>query len=51
MRLAKIGYYNGDPEAVKNAPVDVILDLINYESFESKLEQAYRDLNTGANNV
>jgi len=45
MKLAKLGYYCGDPEKVMRAPCDVILQIIKYEIFENDLEKAYYDLN------
>lgn len=44
MRLAKAGYYGGNPEQILKAPVDVVLDMLDYEKFESDLNQAYKDL-------
>lgn len=40
IRLAKAGYYGGNPEAILNAPVDVVMHLIHYEQFEIDIEYA-----------
>lgn len=45
IRLARRGYYGGDPEAVLNAPVDVVQNLIGYENFEVEYEAEYMALN------
>lgn len=45
IRLAKAGYYNGDPQAVMAAPVDMVQAIIDYEKFESDYESAYIALN------
>jgi hypothetical protein len=45
MKLAKIGYYGGAPDAVLAAPLDTVLQIIQYEIFENQLEKAYYDLN------
>lgn len=44
MRLAKAGYYSGNPKAILEAPIDVVIDILNYEAFESDLSQAYDDI-------
>ena len=48
VRLARLGYYGGSPEAVRNAPLDVVLQMIAYEGFTADLQTAYRGLNDGA---
>lgn len=45
MRLAKAGYYGGDPDAVKAAPADTVLTILHYEAFETAYEIAYSELN------
>jgi len=40
IRLAKAGYYGGSPEAILNAPVDIVMHLIHYEQFEIDIEYA-----------
>ncbi len=47
MRLAKAGYFGGNPDAVKAAPVDTVLKILHYETFESEYERAYTELNKG----
>lgn len=45
MQLAKIGYYNGDPEKILEAPVNIVISLLNYEAFERDYEIAYNAIN------
>lgn len=49
LRLAKAGYYQGDPNKVLSAPVNVVIGIIEYEAFVSDYERTYTELNkTGA---
>jgi hypothetical protein len=43
-RLAKAGYYNGDPKKILKAPVDIIMGIIKYEAFEHDLMLAYEEI-------
>lgn len=43
--IAKKGYYCGNPENVLNAPVSMILSILNYETFENDYKQTYAELN------
>lgn len=45
MRLAKAGYFGGDPVAVMNAPVDVVQSILDYEIFEGDYKAEYAELN------
>jgi len=45
IRLAKDGYYGGDPQAILNAPVSIIQSLIDYQRFTSHYEDEYLALN------
>jgi hypothetical protein len=45
IQLAKLGYYGGNPESVRKAPLDVVLQILNYENFTHDLQAAYKDLN------
>jgi hypothetical protein len=47
LRLARQGYYGGDPERVLQAPSDMVLAAAEYEGFLSDYETAYYDLNRG----
>ncbi len=38
-RLAKIGYFSGDPSKVLNAPVDVVCDIMAVEHVQNQVEQ------------
>ena len=39
LRLAKAGYYGGDPEAVLRARVDMVLGLVQYEVFLNEYQE------------
>lgn len=45
LRLAKAGYYGGDPEKVLQGRVDHILDAIEFERFTADFEDAYIEMN------
>ena len=45
LRLARQGYYGGDPERVLKAPSDMVLAAAEYEGFLHDYEIAYYDLN------
>jgi hypothetical protein len=39
LSLAKAGYYGGDPEKVLQARVDIVLSLMQYESFRNDYQE------------
>lgn len=43
--LAKAGWYNGNPSAVMLAPIDEVIDVINYEKMTHDYEKAYFEMN------
>lgn len=45
MRLAKAGYYGGDPGAVLRAPVDDVVMTMEYEVFTNDYELTFHELN------
>jgi len=45
LRLSKVGYFHGDPEAVLSARVDIVLAAMEYEKFQFELEDATYELN------
>ena len=45
IRLAKLGYYGGDPDAVLAAPFDKVQNILCYEKFEADYEREYAALN------
>ena len=51
VRLARAGYFGGDPDKVLKAPVGTILSIIEYETFENDYEKEYRELNKESENV
>jgi hypothetical protein len=46
LRLARAGYYSGDPERVLKAPVDIVLAALHFEAFKHEYERTYYALNT-----
>jgi hypothetical protein len=42
IKLAKAGFYGGNPQAVLRAPVNIVMNIINYEAFEGDYEAEYR---------
>lgn len=49
IKLAKLGYYQGDPEQVLNAKVDTIISIMEYEKFVYDYELTYLELNKNDN--
>lgn len=47
LRLAKAGYWNGEPSRILAAPADEVVAAIQYENFCSDYERATYDLNRG----
>lgn len=45
LRLAKAGYFGGDPAAVLAGRVDLVLAAMEYEKFENDKEEVYYELN------
>lgn len=45
LRLAKSGYYNGDPDKVLKGKVSHVISLMEYERFIHRYEEAYTELN------
>lgn len=40
-----MGYYGGNPDYVKNAPVNTVLCILGYERFEEDYKETFRELN------
>jgi hypothetical protein len=47
LRLAKAGYWQGDPGIILKAPSDLVLAALQYENFVSDYERAAFELNKG----
>lgn len=47
VKLAKQGYYGGDPDKVGKAPVTTVLNILCYETFEADYKLASKELNDG----
>ena len=45
VRVAKAGYYGGDPRKVGEATVTDVLDVLAYEAFEADYATTQRELN------
>lgn len=45
LRVAKAGYYGGDPERVLAARVDLVIAALEYEVFTSDYEREYIRIN------
>ena len=45
VKLAHKGYFGGDPDRVRKAPVTSVLDILDYEAFLFDFEETYRSLN------
>ena len=45
LKIAKLGYYSGDPEKVLNANVDHVLSILDYESFNNDFERVFSEIN------
>lgn len=47
MRLAKAGYCSGDPEKILRTRADLVMGMLQYETFEAIYESQYIELNKG----
>lgn len=45
LKLAKAGYYGGDPEAVLNGRVDLVIKAAQYEGFLQEYEETFMMIN------
>ena len=45
VKIAKLGYYSGDPHKVGEATVTDVLDILSYEAFEADYTETERELN------
>jgi hypothetical protein len=45
VKLAKLGYYGGNPDSILNAPIDIVVNILHYEQYEQDYEGAYIELN------
>lgn len=45
LRLAREGYWGGDPEKVLAADVEMVLTAFEYEVFRDEYERTYMELN------
>lgn len=45
MRLAKAGYCSGDPQRVLRTRADLVMAMLDYETFEADYESQYIELN------
>jgi len=45
LKLSKEGYYNGNPQAILEAPGYLIMEIIKYESSLSEYLDVYKEIN------
>lgn len=45
VRVAKLGYYGGNPDKVKKAPVDTVMAILAYEKFELEYKETAEEIN------
>lgn len=45
MRVAKAGYYGGDPSRVLDARVDHVMAILEYERFTNEYQEVEYELN------
>jgi hypothetical protein len=45
LKLAKLGYYSGDPLNILNARVDMVINIMEYEKFQYDYDLTYMELN------
>ena len=43
VRLSKLGYYSGDPQKVLEAPINIVMDIINFEGVQNKIDSLIMD--------
>ena len=44
IKLAKVGYFSGNPVLIRQAPLDIVLQVMEYERFEFQVQYAYREI-------
>ena len=44
LRLAKAGYFQGNPDNILQAPVDTVLNILHYEAFDNDYFEASRKM-------
>ena len=47
IKIAKSGYYGGNPHFVGEAPVTDVLDILSFEKFQDGYAATERELNNG----
>jgi hypothetical protein len=40
-----MGYYGGNPETILDSPLDIVLSVVEFESFDMDFFRAYNELN------
>lgn len=45
IKLAKQGFFQGDPEKVLNARADIVLALVDFEIFDNKFQKLFVEIN------
>ena len=44
LKIAKAGFYSGNPQEVMNAPVNMVIAILHFELFENALQKEYSDM-------
>lgn len=47
MRLAKAGYCGGDPQKILKTRADLVMAMLDYETFEADYESQFIEINKG----
>ena len=45
VRIAKMGFYGGDPDKVRKAPVDTVMNILSFLEYESDYQETFGELN------
>jgi hypothetical protein len=45
LKIAKMGYYGGNPENVLKARIDMVVSIMEYEKYTIDYENTYWELN------
>jgi len=44
-----MGYYGGDPDKVRKAPIDTIMNILHFEKYEREYQETLGELNDRGN--
>lgn len=49
LKLSKEGYYQGNPEEILKAPVDIVMQILKYEKQMGDYLNVFQEINRGEN--